>query len=289
MQITIDSNAGFCFGVKEAIEAAEKEIDAGNEIYSLSELVHNKEEIDRLYSKGLKTISHQNLKEISGKTLLFRAHGEPPETYRQLKEKEIKLIDATCPVVLKLQNRVRKSYLKMKELDGNVLIFGKKGHAEVVGIAGQTNGEALVISNLDDFNHIDFSKPVEVFSQTTMCVEDYNIITSEIRKMCLQKGQDHCVIHQTICAQVSRRVPALKKLASENDAILFVSGKNSSNGKYLFNIAKEINPASYWIESKHDIDIEWFKNVNSVGISGATSTPIWQLEEVSSFVMNLKM
>lgn len=289
MQITIDRTAGFCFGVKKAIEAAEKEIDAGNEIYSLGDLVHNSEEIERLHLKGLKTIGKSDLHLLKNKTVLFRAHGEPPETYRQLNDNGIKMIDATCPVVLKLQDRVMKSYLKMKEIDGNVLIFGKKGHAEVVGIAGQTDNEAIVFSTLNELSAVDFSKPVEVFSQTTMGVEEYDAAASAIRELCIQKGQNHCVVHRTICGQVSGRVPALKEFASENDVILFVSGKNSSNGKYLFNIAKETNPASYWIESKHDIDIEWFKNANSVGISGATSTPIWQLEEVSSFVKNLKI
>lgn len=289
MQINLDKTAGFCFGVKKAIEAAEKEIDAGNEIYSLGDLVHNREEIERLHQNGLITIGKNDLHLLQNKTVLFRAHGEPPETYRQLKENGITLIDATCPVVLKLQDRIRKSHLKMKELDGNVLIFGKKGHAEVVGIAGQTNNEAIVFSKLEELSAVDFSKPVEVFSQTTMSVEEYESVSSAIIEKCRQKGQDHCIIHRTICAQVSRRVPALKKLASENGIIIFVSGKQSSNGKYLFEIARAVNPKSYWIESADDINIDWFKNLNSVGISGATSTPPWQLEEIVGFVKNLKI
>lgn len=284
MKISLDKTAGFCYGVKKAIETAEKEIDAGNEIYSLGELVHNNEEIERLHRKGLKTVSKTELMLLKNKTVLFRAHGEPPDTYRQLHEKGIRLIDATCPVVIKLQERVNSSYLKMKAMGGNVLIFGKKGHAEVLGLVGQTNDEALVFSHPEELDSIDLSKPVEVFSQTTMSGEEYEIVSEKISRICSEKGQSHCVIHHSICGQVSRRVPALKKLAAENDVIIFISGKQSSNGKFLYGLAKSVNQNSYWIESTREISKEWFKSANSVGISGATSTPPWQLEEVVEFV-----
>lgn len=287
MKISLDRTAGFCYGVKKAIEIAEKEIDDGNEIYSLGELVHNNEEIERLHNKGLKTVSKAELMLLKNKTVLFRAHGEPPETYRDLQKNEIHLIDATCPVVFKLQERVKTSYFRMKRMGGKVLIFGKKGHAEVLGLVGQTDNEAVVFSKLEDLQVVDFSKPVEVFAQTTMSGEEYKILTEKIRKICSEKGQSHCVIHHTICGQVSRRIPALKKLAAENDVILFISGKQSSNGKFLFGIAKSVNQNSYWIESIHEISKEWFKSAGSVGISGATSTPPWQLEEVFSFVAKL--
>lgn len=287
MQIILDKTAGFCFGVKKAIEAAEKEINMGNEIYSLGDLVHNREEIVRLHNKGLRTISKDELAQLKNKTILFRAHGEPPESYNQLAQNGILLIDATCPVVIKLQERVRKSYIKMKEFEGNVLIFGKKDHAEVIGLLGQTNNEAIVFTQIDALDQVDFSKPVEVFSQTTMSLEEYESVTSAIKDKCLQNSQNHCIIHHTICGQVSRRVPTLRKLAEENDVIIFVSGKQSSNGKYLFGIAKSINQNSYWIESTSEIETEWFEKAGSVGISGATSTPPWQLEEVFAFVKSI--
>jgi len=284
MRIEIDSRSGFCFGVVNAIKQAENELGGDETLYCLGEIVHNNEEVERLKKMGLVTITHSDLDQLEGKRVLLRAHGEPPETYRKIKEKGIKLIDASCPVVIKLQQRVRNSWELMKATGGQVIIFGKKGHAEVIGLLGQTDGNAIVIQSVDEIKSVDLSKPIELFAQTTMSGDDYKNLASVIEKemMLISKGEKyHFKAHNSICGQVSNRKEELKKFAAKHDVILFVSGKASSNGKMLYEVCKAINPRAHFISSSKEIEKEWLKNVESVGICGATSTPRWLMEELA--------
>jgi 4-hydroxy-3-methylbut-2-en-1-yl diphosphate reductase len=286
MTIDIDNNSGFCFGVVNAICKAEEELGTLNELYCLGDIVHNNAEVERLKKKGLKIISYKQFKELKNCKVLIRAHGEPPETYKIAKQNNIELIDASCSVVLKLQKRIRKSYLEQAD-GGQIVIFGKEGHAEVNGLVGQTEGEAIVVSQLADLDKIDFSKPVSVFSQTTMSIEEFNLISDEIRKRMISQMKMENVplsVNDTICRQVSNRAPMLKQFVKLYNVIIFVSGKESSNGKYLFEVCKSVNQNTYFVTSPADIDPDWFIGVESVGICGATSTPRWLMEEVSNFL-----
>ncbi len=286
IKIEIDSKSGFCFGVARAVMMAENELLNNESLYVLGDIVHNNEEILRLKKKGIKLISHQSLKSIKNGTVLFRAHGEPPLTYKLLKEKGSCIIDATCPVVLKLQERVRKSWLEMKKINGKIAIYGKEGHPEVTGLTGQTNQEAIIINSIDDIKLLDFGKPLELFSQTTMSYKGFE----EIRLAILAKSDKntHLKFHNTICAQVGNRAPHLKKFAVKFDVVIFVGGENSSNAKVLYNICKENNPNSYFVTSELTIDPTWFKtNVKSIGICGATSTPQWLMEKVANSITRI--
>ncbi len=283
MKIEIESGAGFCFGVRKAIETAEKHLNEEEGLKSLGEIVHNDEEINRLLSRGLTNIKKEEIQNLSEKTILIRTHGEPPSTYDILRKNNNKIIDATCPVVLKLQERIRNSFLSMKEIKGQIVIIGKKGHAEVIGLAGQTDNEAIIVSTLQDIDLININYPVEIFSQTTFPVEDFKLISDGIIKI----AQNTVKVHDTICRQVSNRVPRLKEFSKEHDIILFVSGKNSSNGKLLYNEALRINPRSYFITSPEEIQEGWFIDFESIGISGATSTPQWLMENVRQHVITI--
>lgn len=287
MKVTIDSGSGFCFGVDRATKTAEAELEAGNAVYCLGEMVHNQVQMDELKSKGLKVISHSDLYALQGKTVLFRAHGEPPETYRLAKELGINIIDATCPIVIKLQQRISRSSGLNESLDNQIVIFGKPGHAEVEGLNGNAANKAIIVTNESDLNNIDFTKPVRLFSQTTMDAEKYIEIGSLIRKRMAEVGNTDFVNNKSVCKQVSGRAPALRKFAADFDVIIFVAGKNSANGAYLFGISKAVNAKSYYISDIKDIDNQWFDNINSVGVTGATSTPGWLIKKVAQHIKTI--
>jgi len=282
MEITIDSNSGFCFGVVYAIQMAEDELDSGNELYCLGDIVHNEMEIERLKNKGLKIIDHDAFSKLSNAKVLIRAHGEPPSTYQTAIENGIELIDASCPVVLKLQHRIRNGYEQLK--DGQLVVYGKDGHAEVNGLVGQTEGHAIIVNSIEDLYLVDFSKPIKFFSQTTQPTSGFKEMYEEIAKRMITAGQDIKTAlesNDTLCRQVSNREPQLLKFAATHDVILFVSGKKSSNGKVLYNVCKTVNHNTYFISDETEIDTSWFEGKVSVGICGATSTPMWLMTRIS--------
>lgn len=282
MIVEIDKKSGFCFGVINAIRAAENELENAEKLYCLGDIVHNGKEVERLEKLGLKSISKEEYFTLKDCKVLIRAHGEPPETYEYANQNNIELIDATCPVVLTLQEKVKRSYEAKIDLQGQVVIYGKKGHAEIEGLNGQTDHNAIIIESIADIDKIDTNRPVSLYSQTTKRIEDFNGIAGLIHSK-MTPGVP-IEIKDTICRQVSNRVPNLKNFAKNYDLILFVAGKKSSNGQYLFSICKEENPNSFIISQTGEIDQEWFSGINSVGISGATSTPNWLMEEVAGWV-----
>lgn len=283
MIIDIDDNSGFCFGVVNAIKRAEEEIEGNGVLYSLGDIVHNRIEIERLTNKGLVTVSHQDIPDLSGKVLFIRAHGEPPSTFQTAAEQGIRIIDATCPVVSKLQKSVKEAYESMKPINGQVVILGKHGHAEVVGLNGQIDNKAIIVENMEELmSKVDFSRPIFFLSQTTKPLTLFNSMSEVIRS----KGKGQVTIKDTICRNVSNRVPHLKEFAECYDLILFISGKESSNGKALFEQCKLSNPNSYKIEDENDIQTSWLENINSIGICGATSTPRWLMEKVKTHLEN---
>jgi len=271
LKVEIDNNSGFCFGVVYAIEMAEDILDEHGHLYCLGDIVHNDEEVSRLEKKGLRIINHQDLKNLRGEKVLIRAHGEPPSTYRTAIENDLELIDASCPVVLKLQNRIKTSYDK----DEKIYIYGKHGHAEVEGLLGQTNQEAVVFQDINELDVQDLPKNITLYSQTTKSTDKFYEITSTLKDAGIEVNSN-----DTICRQVSNRDKELRDFAGQFDVILFVSGTKSSNGKVLYGVCKQKNPRTYFISSKEQIDDAWFESGNSVGICGATSTPMWLMEEV---------
>lgn len=284
MHIEIDDNSGFCFGVVNAIELAEQELEKGEILYCLGDIVHNSAEVERLKKKGLITIQHKQLKDLHDCKLLLRAHGEPPETYKIARNNNIRLIDASCPVVLKLQNKIKLGHESMLQEKGQLVIYGKEGHAEVNGLVGQTQREAIVIGGPEDLDKIDYTRPVELFSQTTKSIEGFYHIKGEIKKRmqeAQQKEEVNFIANDTICRQVSHRQPQLRKFVKKHDVVIFVSGKKSSNGKMLFQVCKTENPQTYFVSSSNEIQTHWFDNATSAGICGATSTPRWLMEEVA--------
>ncbi len=288
MNIEIDINSGFCFGVVYAIEKAENELKANGKLYCLGDIVHNNVEVERLTSKGLITINHEEFRKLKNEKVLIRAHGEPPETYKIALKNNIKLIDASCPVVLKLQNRIKTGFEEMRKKDGQLVIFGKKGHAEVNGLMGQTNNKALVVSSIEDLVNINFKKPIKIFSQTTKNLDKYYTLIEEIKKRAINvvgKNNLDFVSHDTICRQVSNRYKELEKFSIKKDVIIFVSGKKSSNGKVLFQICKKHNKRSYFISNTNDLNFDWIKKTDSVGICGATSTPRWLMEKLKNYIL----
>lgn len=278
MKIEIDQNSGFCFGVVYAIEMAEDHLKENGSLYCLGDIVHNDKEVERLQEMGLEIISYDDLRNLHDATVLIRAHGEPPETYRIALENNITLIDASCPVVLKLQNRVRNAH----DEDRQIVILGKKGHAEVNGLIGQTNQEALVVSSVEEAENLNLNRPVSLYSQTTKSTD----LLYKVKDTLNEKFEDF-KFNDTICRQVSNREPELKKFADRHDLIVFVSGKKSSNGKALFQACKTVNPNGYFISGPEELDQEWFKGKNSVGICGATSTPMWLMEEVAQIISTM--
>lgn len=285
MNVDIDQKSGYCFGVEFAIQMAEDELDETGNLYCLGDIVHNGMEVKRLASKGLKVINHEELAELRDCKVLIRAHGEPPETYQLALKNNIELIDASCPVVLKLQNRVRNAHQKVKKEEGQTVIYGKQGHAEVVGLTGQTSNEAIVVMNDKDLDLVDFSKPITLFSQTTKSTKGFGELVNNIKSRIEAEApemQEEFNVNDSICRQVSNRDPHLKIFAQNHDVIVFVSGKKSSNGKALYQVCKAQNERSYFIENETELELSWFNKTDTVGICGATSTPTWLMEQVKN-------
>lgn len=293
MQVTIDKNSGYCFGVEFAIKMAEDEMENQETLYCLGDIVHNDMEVKRLREKGLVVIDRDKLQELSNCKVLIRAHGEPPETYKLAIENNIELIDASCPVVLKLQHRVKNAFDKMERENGQIVIFGKKGHAEVIGLTGQTLEKAIVVMEDADLEKIDYQRPVTLFSQTTKSTKGFYALSEKIEKRIKEtKGELNELdfnSNDSICRQVSNREPQLQRFAQENDVILFVSGKKSSNGKALYQVCLAENSRSYFIENELEVEQDWFHKADKVGICGATSTPMWLMEQVQSYVLGLEI
>lgn len=281
MRVEIDEQSGFCFGVVRAITEAEKAL-ADGVVASLGDIVHNRMEVQRLESLGLQTISHDDIPTLKGKRMLIRAHGEPPKTYALANASEVEIIDATCPVVAALQRKVKEAHQLMSKVGGTVVILGKRGHAEVVGLTGQIDEEAVVVESEEDLEHIEFSKPVFFLSQTTQSVEKFRRLSQIMReRMC--EGATFTA-DDTICRRVSSREEHLREFASHHDVVIFVCGRKSSNGKVLYNVCREANERTYNIEERSELQAEWFDNAESVGICGATSTPKWLMEEVAEAI-----
>jgi len=278
VKVEIDDNSGFCFGVVYAIQMAEDILDETGHLYCLGDIVHNDEEVERLRKKGLIIINHEQFDKLRGETVLIRAHGEPPETYKKALEQDIELIDASCPVVLKLQNRVREAY----NSDEQIMIYGKHGHAEVIGLKGQTNGEAIVIETFAELENIELPKKIQLYSQTTKRTKNLYALRDKL----VEKGVE-VNFNDTLCRQVSNRDIQLRDYAEKFDTIIFVSGKKSSNGKVLFDVCKDVNPNTFFVSSKEELKKEWFTEGTSVGICGATSTPQWQMEDVQEAILRL--
>lgn len=278
MKIEIDEGSGFCFGVTTAIKKAEEELATGSELYCLGDIVHNGMECERLHNMGLKTINHDEFATLHDKKVLLRAHGEPPSTYLEAQSNGIEIIDATCPVVLQLQRRIKRQYDANPE--AQIVIFGKNGHAEVLGLVGQTDQKAIVIEHADEACRLDFSRDIYLYSQTTKSLDEFHAIIDYIQAHISPKATFKSF--DTICRQVANRMPNICSFATKHDLILFVSGRKSSNGKVLFNACKAKNPHTYLIEGPEEIDSAWLSGAESIGICGATSTPKWLMEKVAT-------
>ena len=289
MKITIDARSGFCFGVVYAIEMAESILKDEGSLYCLGDIVHNNKEVERLYDMGLKVIGHKDLYKLHNCKVLIRAHGEPPETYKIALKNNIELLDASCPIVLKLQHEIKAGYEEIKEIDGQVVIFGKEGHAEVVGLLGQTDNKAILVASIEDLHKIDFSKSIYMYSQTTKSPMAYAKITAEIEKRVKLSNNTEIkyISNDTLCRQVTGRERQLKDFANKNDVIIFVSGRKSSNGKFLYSSCKNENSNSYFISDVDELRSDWFLDVTSVGICGATSTPRWLMESVEKAIKKI--
>jgi len=291
MVVEIDKKSGFCFGVQNAVEIAEKALLKGEKVFSLGPIVHNDKEMERLIALGLISIDLKEFSRLKNCKVMIRAHGEPPETYLTAERNNITIIEATCPIVKKLQSRIKSTWLKTKNDNGQVVIFGKPGHAEVVGLLGQTDNEGILVSGPEDLKKIDLAKPVWLFAQTTMSIKDYNnfaaLILTELKKKGIIKPEKYLHLNNTICGQVSNREPYLKEFAQNHDVVIFVSGRESSNGKMLYSVCKNINPQTYFISSPEEIDRSWFEGKKTVGICGATSTPKWLLENIYDLISGL--
>lgn len=282
--VEIDKGSGFCFGVTTAIRKAEEELDKTGQLYCLGDIVHNSNEVERLQAKGLVTITHDDLRRLHNVKVLLRAHGEPPETYEIARRNGIEIIDATCPVVLQLQKRIHATYNSRNETDGRrpqIVIYGKIGHAEVNGLVGQTNGEAIVCEGLDSLDKIDYSRPVYLYSQTTKSLQGFKAMCDEIAK---RKHGEGFESYDTICRSVANRIPNIREFAARHDLILFVCGSKSSNGRILFAECHTANPESYLISNADEINPEWLQGKESIGICGATSTPMWLMNQVKEAV-----
>lgn len=282
VQIEIDTGSGFCFGVTTAIKKAEEELDASaGPLHCLGDIVHNGMEVERLAGKGLVTINHEDLRRLHHTKVLLRAHGEPPATYELAKANHIDIIDATCPVVLQLQKRIKKQYEASP--DAQIVIFGKNGHAEVLGLVGQTDNHAIVIEHFDEVSQLDFHRDIYLYSQTTKSLDEFHRIIDYIQSHISPDA--HFQSFDTICRQVANRMPNIAAFAARHDVILFVSGRKSSNGKVLFNECKSVNPRSFQVERAEEINMDWFQHAATVGICGATSTPKWLMEECRDMIL----
>lgn len=280
VQIEIDNGSGFCFGVTTAIKKAEEELAKGGKLYCLGDIVHNGMEVERLHKAGLITINHDELRQLCHAKVLLRAHGEPPGTYELARRNGIEIIDATCPVVLQLQKRIKSQY--DSNPNAQIVIFGKNGHAEVLGLVGQTHSKAIVVEKVEDVKKLDFHRDIYLYSQTTKSLDEFHLIIEYIQAHII----DEAVFKSfdTICRQVANRMPNIARFASRHDLILFVSGRKSSNGKVLFNECKSVNVNSFQIESAAEIDMAWVEGIRSIGICGATSTPKWLMEECRDYI-----
>ena len=284
MKIDIDNKSGFCFGVVYAIQRAEEILESDGRLFCLGDIVHNSVEVARLEEKGLVTIDHEQLKKLEDCKVLIRAHGEPPETYKVALENNIELIDASCPVVLRLQNKIKEGCDEISEKGGQVVIYGKKGHAEVNGLVGQTGNKAIVVENVDDLKDIDMSKPINLFSQTTKSITGFKKVKSKIESEKKDDKKSDFISNDTICRQVASRGDDLPEFARKHDVIIFVSGRKSSNGKMLHEVCKKENEKSYFVSDIDDIRTDWFKKTDTVGICGATSTPMWLMDKIADFI-----
>lgn len=285
IQVEIDEGSGFCFGVTRAIKLAEEELAKGTTLYCLGDIVHNGLECERLEKLGLITINHEELAELHNAKVLFRAHGEPPETYQTAKRNSIQLIDATCPVVLQLQKRIKSEYDKSVPIDKQIVIYGKNGHAEVLGLVGQTQGKAIVLEHPEEVTRLDFNKDIRLYSQTTKSLEDYWKIIRYIEEHISPNVTFE--YHDTICRQVANRMPHLQEFAKEHELIIFVSGKKSSNGRILFEECHKVNPNTYLISEPEEINAKLLDGFQTVGICGATSTPTWLMENCKRRILEL--
>ena len=282
VQIEIDNGSGFCFGVTTAIQKAEEELAAGKTLYCLGDIVHNGMECERLKQLGLVTINHEEMKQLHGVKVLLRAHGEPPSTYEMARENDIEIIDATCPVVLQLQRRIKRQYDACPE--AQIVIFGKPGHAEVLGLVGQTESKAIVIANVEEVKRLDFTRDIYLYSQTTKSLDEFHRIIEYIQEHISPDATFKSF--DTICRQVANRMPNISTFAARHDLVLFVCGRKSSNGKVLFNECKSVNPNSHLIEGPEEIKKEWLDGVRTIGICGATSTPKWLMEQCRDAIIS---
>ena len=290
MIIEIDNGSGFCFGVTTAIKKAEEELAQGETLYCLGDIVHTGMECERLREMGLITINHDQMRELHNAKVLLRAHGEPPETYELARKNNIEIIDATCPVVLKLQKRIKEQYETSPNLpkgeEAQIVIFGKKGHAEVLGLVGQTHSSAIVIESSDEVTKLDFTRDIYLYSQTTKSLDEFrriiDYIQTHISPNATFKSFD------TICRSVANRMPNISQFATKHDLVLFVCGRKSSNGKVLYNECLRVNPNTHLIEDPQEIEPEWLKGIESVGICGATSTPRWLMEPCRDAIQNMQ-
>ena len=284
MNVVVDEKAGFCSGVVAAIQMAEKHLHFSEKLYCLGDIVHNNEEVERLANQGLKVITYQQFSQLHDTKVLIRAHGEPPSTYVEAERNNIELVDATCPIVINLQKKIRDGYEEMKIIDGQVVIFGKKGHAEVIGLNGQTGNTAIIISDMDDIEQIDFSKPLRIYSQTTQNEEHYIRLIEEVKRRCATSKNSNVLAFNTICRRVSNRVKELTTFVASVDIVVFVSGGNSSNGKYLYEHCKKVKNNALLVSGVGDLRREDFNGMSKIGITGATCTPRWIMEKVAQWL-----
>jgi 4-hydroxy-3-methylbut-2-enyl diphosphate reductase len=291
MVVEIDKQSGFCFGVQNAVQIAEEALEKDENVFSLGPIVHNDKEVERLSSLGLVSIDHEEFGKLKDCKVLIRAHGEPPETYITAAKNNISIIEATCPIVKRLQSRIKQTWLKTKEDNGQIVIFGKPGHAEVVGLLGQVNNEGILVSEPSDLERVDIHRPIYLFAQTTMSVKAYNnfadILLAKMTENGISEPGKKLILNRTICGQVSNREPHLKAFASKHDTIIFVSGRESSNGKILYSVCKSINQDTHFVSSPEEIDKSWFEGKRSAGICGATSTPKWLIEKIRDIISNI--
>ena len=284
MTVTVDQHSGFCPGVVSAIRKAEEQLSMTDSLYCLGDIVHNSEEVSRLEHMGLVTIDHEQLSQLHDTRVLIRAHGEPPSTYQMARRNNIEIIDATCPVVLQLQKKIKQETPLPHSDDVQIVIFGKQGHAEVNGLVGQTDGKAIVIEKPEDIERLDFGRPIRLFSQTTMSVDTFRRLAETIRGR--MQRPDAFEYRDTICRQVANRIPHLREFSRQHDVVLFVSGRKSSNGKALFGVCREENARSYFISHPEEVTPEMVEGAQTVGICGATSTPRWQMEAVAQMLIS---
>jgi len=289
MEIDIDTGSGFCFGVQNAVGIAEEALKKGEKVFCLGQIVHNELEIERLSALGLVSISYEEFEKMRDCKVLIRAHGEPPSTYRTAEKNNITVLEATCPIVKRLQSKIKDTWIKAKDENGQIVIFGKRGHPEVAGLLGQTRNEAILVTSTEDIRKIDYTRPVHLFSQTTMSAEDFYSIAENIRSQIAYKGladpDELLSVNKTSCRQVANRQPRLKTFAKKHDVVIFVSGKESSNGKMLYSVCKSVNPETYFISSPDEIESKIFTGKKSVGICGATSTPKWLIDKIYQAVL----